>query len=291
MRALDRKEPAKATSNLKTFRQGRHHPYNVKQTPEEYAAPWGWRRGKVVRAIAPAAKRLAPVGLLLPPLPPHIPAPAHKIPARAPGAAPLPLPSLYLPQPGPVAPEPIARAPAQPTPPPPVRPEPAWLQQLKIDAQTRQATDVFSGMWAEMQLRLKLKNISRKAEEPKRAVPELQSDTVAQPAAEMDLAPEPASAAQLKPTVQKSLAAELQSANEAHSQPQPPIVHRPTPKPLPKRLTDEEMTRYLGLVEQNEEWVVLGLPIQPQREKWETKARKQNPDYIRFVIEQLAQRL
>lgn len=136
-----------------------------------------------------------------------------------------------------------------------------------------------------MQLRLKLKNILKKAEEVKRAIPELQSAPEQQPVAQLK------PAAQLKPTVARDPAAELQSANEPQPEPLPPIVDRPTPKPLPKRLTDEEMTRYLGLVEQNEEWVELGLPVQPQREKWEIKARKQDPDYIRFVIGQLAERL
>lgn len=273
----------------------------MKQTPEEYAAPWGWRRGKAVRAKAPAADRLAPTGLPLPPPPPHIPAPAPD-PAPIPTAASLLLPLFHLPQPGQVAPEPIARAPApapapvlapapaQPTP-PTVRPEPAWLQQLKADAQIRPASDVFSGMWAEMQLRLKLKNILKTAEEIKRAVPELQSVTGVQPVVEMNPAPEQQPAAQLKPTVERNPAAEMQSATEPQPNPLPTIVDRPTPKPLPKRLTDEEMTRYLGLVEENEEWVLLGLPIQPQRERWETNARQQDPDYIRFVIGQLAERL
>lgn len=308
LRALDQTEPGKAIGN-KTYRQARYHPYNVKQLPEEYAAPWGWRHGKAVRAIAPDAERLVPIGFFLPPPPPpHVPAPSS-------APLPLPLPPLYLPQPGPVAPEPIARAPApapvpapaqapaQPTPPPRVRPEPAWLQQLKMDAQNRQALDVFGGMWAEMQLRLELKNILEKAEALKRAVPELSSATEAQPVAEVNLAPErnpPAQlkpapeqqpAAQLKPTVERNPAAELQSATKPQPQPQPTIVERPTPKPLPKRLTDEEMARYLDLVEENEEWVLLGLPIQQQRERWEKNAHTQDPEYIRCVIRALAVRL
>lgn len=158
-----------------------------------------------------------------------------------------------------------------------------------MDAQNRQALDVFSGMWAEMQLRLKLRNILETAEAVNRAVPELSSVTEAQPVAEMNLAPERDPPAQLKPTEERNPAAELQSATEP--QPQPTIVERPTPMPLPKRLTDEEMARYLDLVEENEEWVLLGLPIQQQRERWEKNAHTQDPEYIRCIIRTLAVRL
>lgn len=247
LRALDRNEPGNGTRD-KRYRQARHHPYNVKQTPEEYAAPWGWRHGKAVRAKASAAERLAPTGLFLsPPLhPPHTPAPAP---------APILLPPLHLPQHVSRTPEPMACAAAQPST-PPAAAEPTWLQQLKVDAQNRHAADVYSGMWAEMQLRKSLKNILKKAEEVKLANPELQS----------------ASEPRMKtlPTT---------------------IAERPTPEPLPKHLTDEEMTRYLDLLQKNDEWVRSDVPIQAQRDKWESAARKKDPEYLRYVMVQLAERL
>lgn len=151
-------------------------------------------------------------------------------------SAPLAGPSVPLATPTPPAqPTPVFSAAAQSLSRASTLPEPLWLQQLKMDGQTRKAEGSFMGVWNQMQSRLMLKNILQKAEvvqtnlaQPTPA-PVPTSVPVPAPAPKPEPQPVPAAVApEPKPTTPP-----------VNPEPKPAVPVKPKPQPVPSAVASE----------------------------------------------------